>query len=386
LQALFNQTIEVGDSLSGVVLSASDADTSVVSLSLTDGPSWMGVTETGSGTGTVTGAITGVADAAGVHTVTIRATANGLIDEESFTLTVNPPANSPPEISAQSLLIGALAVNGDSAGNVAATDPNVGDTLTFTELAGGTGAAIFSVASDGEVTVTDDSTLDFDTTPYYTLNVEVSDGEFTDSAVVTISSSIVFDDFSSTGTVGMVGTTPPVAPDGVTWQKSTDRGEWEIQSNVAVETSTFDFGIFDRRIVVDAGVADAEVSADITVNSESWVTFWGRTMNPRSGVVARSNDNGSQWVMWYFDGVSTMVAGSTSGELHRMNINWQTGETRNLAIEVVGSTYKFKIDGVVVATKTFSNWSGNHKFGLFSAEQDTANAHTYDNFSVIPLN
>ena len=67
--------------------------------------------------------------------------------------------------------------NGTALGYLEATDAeeNLGQTLTYS-ITGGTGAGIFTIdSSNGEITVLDNSTIDYETTTSYTLDIEVVD-------------------------------------------------------------------------------------------------------------------------------------------------------------------------------------------------------------------
>lgn len=65
--------------------------------------------------------------------------------------------------------------NATVVGQVTATDLDVADTLTYS-IIGGTGAGVFSINSaTGVITVLNSSLLDYETTPTYTLNVQVTD-------------------------------------------------------------------------------------------------------------------------------------------------------------------------------------------------------------------
>lgn len=70
-------------------------------------------------------------------------------------------------------------------GTLIATDPN-NDALTYNIVSGNDFGAFALNAVTGELTVDDASILDFETNPVFTLTIEVSDGIFTDDAVVTI--------------------------------------------------------------------------------------------------------------------------------------------------------------------------------------------------------
>ncbi|MDG0868198.1 hypothetical protein [Candidatus Lucifugimonas marina] len=196
---------------------------------------------------------------------------------------------------------------------------------------------------------------------------------------------IVKDLFTESDATNLVGHTLDIAPSSNTWAKSTSRGDWETLSNKAIETGEFDFGIFDRRIVIDAETANHTVSADIVRNGPQWTTSFSRNMFPRMGVVTRSTSNDSQYVMWYFDGVSDVVARSHTAELGRTSFTWTVGDSHNLAITANGDTLSFKIDGETKFSVTHSTGNTNTHVGLYSAEIEEGKANTYDDFRLMPI-
>jgi hypothetical protein len=78
--------------------------------------------------------------------------------------------------------------NGTAVGTIAATDPDAGQTRTFS-VTGGTGQSAFAVSAAGVITVADSTLLNFETAPSFTLNVTVTDNgtpTLSDTAVITI--------------------------------------------------------------------------------------------------------------------------------------------------------------------------------------------------------
>ena len=72
-------------------------------------------------------------------------------------------------------------------GTVAASDPDAGDSLTYSITGGNTGDAFAINANTGQVTVNNPAALDYETTPTFNLTVEVEDlGALTDDGIVTI--------------------------------------------------------------------------------------------------------------------------------------------------------------------------------------------------------
>tara|TARA_R110002111_G_scaffold153375_1_gene220214 strand:+ start:184960 stop:199311 length:14352 start_codon:yes stop_codon:yes gene_type:complete len=104
-------------------------------------------------------------------------------DGNDVVLTVN----SPPATSNQIFSLDENTINTTSLGSITATDPDLPpDSLTFS-VTGGTGQTAFSVSASGEITVADETQLDYETTTSFDLEILVTDsaGE-TDTATITI--------------------------------------------------------------------------------------------------------------------------------------------------------------------------------------------------------
>ena len=113
----------------------------------------------------------------------------GLTDTATITINVND-LNEVPVVNDQAFPIDENVGNGTVVGNIAATDWDAGvdGNLTFSAISG-TGVLAFNVDSAGQITVADNSLLDFETNPSFTLNVLVTDGGtpgLTDTATITI--------------------------------------------------------------------------------------------------------------------------------------------------------------------------------------------------------
>ncbi|QDU03465.1 Extracellular serine protease precursor [Gimesia chilikensis] len=112
----------------------------------------------------------------------------GATDTATITINLNPLNDNDPVIVNQTREVDENAANGTLVGAViVASDADLpGDTLTFTE-AGGTGSAAFDITSTGQIVVANQSLLNFETNPSYTLDVIVDDNAgSTATATVTI--------------------------------------------------------------------------------------------------------------------------------------------------------------------------------------------------------
>ncbi|NQZ77547.1 MAG: VCBS repeat-containing protein, partial [Ekhidna sp.] len=92
--------------------------------------------------------------------------------------------NEAPVVTDADLTIDELVESGTEGGVIEFSDPE-GDALTFSIVAGNTGDA-FAVDNAGLLTVNSAEPLDIDDNPTFSLTIEVSDTEFTTSAIINI--------------------------------------------------------------------------------------------------------------------------------------------------------------------------------------------------------
>jgi parallel beta-helix repeat protein len=98
--------------------------------------------------------------------------------------------NEAPAISNQSFTIVENSANGSSIGTVVATDPDAGQTKTFSILSGNTNGAFTIHPLTGMLTVANSAVLNFETTPSFSLIIKVQDngtGNLSSQATITIS-------------------------------------------------------------------------------------------------------------------------------------------------------------------------------------------------------
>ncbi|MFK7953201.1 MAG: cadherin domain-containing protein [Ekhidna sp.] len=104
----------------------------------------------------------------------------------SITINLNDlDENQAPQIANQTFAIDENSVNGTTVGTVAASDPE-SDELTYSITAGNTNSAFAIDVSTGSITVNNSGELDFETTPTFSLTVDVSDGNLNANATMTI--------------------------------------------------------------------------------------------------------------------------------------------------------------------------------------------------------
>ncbi|MCD4732364.1 MAG: cadherin domain-containing protein, partial [Bacteroidales bacterium] len=97
-------------------------------------------------------------------------------------------SNNPPTINNQAFSIEENTTNGGQVGNIIATDPDQGQTLTYSIQSGNTDNAFQVNSNTGELTVNNSEALDYETNPEFNLMVQVQDngpGNLTSQATIT---------------------------------------------------------------------------------------------------------------------------------------------------------------------------------------------------------
>jgi hypothetical protein len=98
-------------------------------------------------------------------------------------------SNLPPVINNQSFSVNENSINGTNVGTVVATDPNAGQTLTYTIVSGNTNNAFSLNSSTGQIIVANSAALNYEVTSSYALVVRVTDngaGNLWSQATITI--------------------------------------------------------------------------------------------------------------------------------------------------------------------------------------------------------
>lgn len=143
-------------------------------------PGLFSVEPTLSSTGSLT--FTPAANANGIASITLRleddgGTSGGGIDyspSQTFKITVNE-ANDAPVVQADSFSLDENSANGTAVGTVTFTDLENSQTHTFAISSGNTGNAFTVNSSTGVISVANSAMLDFETTPTFTLTIQVTD-------------------------------------------------------------------------------------------------------------------------------------------------------------------------------------------------------------------
>ena len=126
-----------------------------------------------------------------VFTLTVQVQDNGtgnLTDQATVTVNLTD-INEVPEINNQSFAVPENSPNGQQVGTIVATDPDNGQSLTFSIVSGNTNNAFQIQPTSGLLTVASSSVLDFETNPAFSLTIQVEDdgnGNLSDQATITI--------------------------------------------------------------------------------------------------------------------------------------------------------------------------------------------------------
>jgi MYXO-CTERM domain-containing protein len=132
-----------------------------------------------------------------VFNLTVQVTDGGGLSASAIvTVNVNSVAatNNPPNISNQTFSVSESSSNGTAVGTVLASDPDAGDSLSYSLTAGNTGGAYALSVTTGALTVGNSAALSYATTPTYALTVQVTDtGSLSASATVTLNVSAAAD-------------------------------------------------------------------------------------------------------------------------------------------------------------------------------------------------
>jgi putative intracellular protease/amidase len=86
-----------------------------------------------------------------------------------------PPANQPPTIGGNEFELAENSPLGTIVGSATASDPDVGQSLTYAIVGGNTGGAFTINPANGQISVANHAALDFEAAPVFALTVEVTD-------------------------------------------------------------------------------------------------------------------------------------------------------------------------------------------------------------------
>lgn len=178
-------TISVNNAVPGGVLAANITGNNTAGITLVGSQSQINATLADATGVTYTPSLSGAA------TLTVLTNDNGASGGSAQTdtdvIALSVTAVHPPIIADQTLPpINENSNDGTSVGTVVASDPDVGDMLTYSITAGNIGNA-FVISGTGAINVNNGAALDFETTPVFNLTVRVTDsGGLFSVATVTI--------------------------------------------------------------------------------------------------------------------------------------------------------------------------------------------------------
>lgn len=154
-------------------LTATDIDSVSLTFRVISGPSHGGVIIDDA----ATGAYTYTPDPSYNGPDTFKFVANdGTQDSNEGTIAITvTPLNSPPVGNDASLNVAENSIPGTVVGAVTATDPDVGDTLTFALVSGNTSGTFAVDSATGTITVVNNTLLDFENPTTFVLVVTVTD-------------------------------------------------------------------------------------------------------------------------------------------------------------------------------------------------------------------
>ena len=256
LAPIGDKTAQVGVQLA-FTATATDADLPAQTLTFTLGagaPAGSSISPTGSFTWTPT--------SSGSFPITINVSDGTATDSETITVAVSAAANTPPTLAA----IGDKSVNEGSllSFTATATDPDAGQTLTFTLSAGSPAGA--AITSGGAFTWTP---TEAQGPGVYPITINVSDGTATDSETIQV-------------TVNEVNEAPVLSPIG-------------DQNGAVGNEVTFDANATDADIPANTLTfsLDAGAPAGATIDASTGVFSWTPGSSGAFPVTVRVTDNGT---------------------------------------------------------------------------------------------
>jgi VCBS repeat-containing protein len=292
------------------------------------------------------------ADQQNSYTVRIRSTdAGGLFTEQVFVITVTSTNEAPTAITLSNNVIAENEPAGTAVGSFTTTDPDAGDTHTYTLVAGGgdTDNAMFAISGNTLVTT---GPLNFEQQSSYTVRVRSTDsgGLFTEQTfVITVTDvneaptgilidSSTVDENQPAGTaVGTLTTLDPDAGDTHTYsivagQGDADNAMFAISGNTIVTTGPLNFeqqsGYSVRIRSTDAGGLFTEQVFVITATG----TNEGPTaISLNNNVIAENQPAGTV--------VSTFTTTDPdAGDTHAYSMVTGAGDTDNAFFAIVNDT------------------------------------------------
>jgi hypothetical protein len=328
-------------------VSASDVDSAdVLGFAITDGNTGgaFGIDAT---TGQITVSNSSLLDFEGTPAwlLTVRVTdAGGLFDTATVTINL-ANVNEAPDVLPTTFNLAENSTAGTVVGTVTASDTDSGDTLNYTITAGNAGGAFAIDATTGQVTVSNPSLVDFESSPVWTLTVRVADtGGLFDTTTVTVNlthtneapdvlpATFILPENSATGTVV-----------GIVSASDVDAGDTLGYTITAGNTGgTFRIDLATGRITVnDSTLLDFETNPDWTLTVR--VTDAGGLSDTTTVTVNLVNVNETPDLPPVtFSSPENSATGTTVGTVSASDLD--AGDTLSFAITAGNAGGTFAID------------------------------------------
>lgn len=297
--------------------------------------------------------VTGAALAAGSYSIRLRSTdAGGLFTEQAVVITVNDSNQAPTNITLTGSSILENNPVGTLVGSLSTTDPNTGDTFTYS-LVNGTGSndnSVFAISGNQLIT---NSILNYEAQPTRTVRIRTTDaGGSTFDKIFTInvqnvneaptaislSNNVIPQNAPIGTTVGQLSTTDPDQGDSFTYSLvsgtgSTNNASFTIQGSSIKTTAALAAGTYSIRVrSADAGGLLTENAFTISTvdNSSPIVVLTSPTNNSTlSGtinLIATATDNVGVVGVQFMLNNQPLGAELTSGNF---TYSWNTTQVSN---------------------------------------------------------
>lgn len=182
---------------------------------------------------------------------------------------------------------------------------------------------------------------------------------------------LILDQFTAADSTDINGRTPaPINVPGNNWAVIGGTAAWAVQGNQAAASG----GGVENWLAVDSGIADATVSADITVIASGEV----------QGISLRIADSTHHWLLYWTSGNVVYLVERDVGATVRASgaLVLTGGTTHEFKAVLLGTTITGYVDGVQILTYgSATSGQTNTKHGLYAGTISTVR---WDNFKVTP--
>ena len=230
--------------------------------------------------------------------------------------------------------------NGTVVGTVVASDPNPGQVLTYS-IQSGNDAGAFAIDSNGQLTVIDSIPLDYETTPSFNLEIEVSDNgspSLSDTVSITVD---LLDVYEGTGTVLVADDLDPTI----------DNSQWSSIGDTFINPNFF--GSDGNSLFFTGGIAHGSsrhiTTTGVNVANGGQIYFdliFGTTANGGENadagedvILEYSTDSGASWVE--INLYDTEAYTSWTGISESIPVEAQTDDTQFRWLQVAHSGSSF---------------------------------------------